>query len=531
MHDPHEPWTRSRLLQVQNSSKATAKASATGTARQTASREVQLQLRIATEEDRKDPGHSGHTDSIYYAGVKEQQALQKQAQEARQLKKRQRRMRVHPVAATVGSTASKNVSPADDAVMSARHESISAPADGAVASSSSTSAAVASGGAGAALPARLGFRGLMDPLLFLRAPGPAESGHGEGSAAPTGECTEDLKSALRRAEAEYAALPLPGAPISARGRGQGRGRGRSQHSAGGVESSELQSIRRERSASSKDAATGALPRRQQPEGMQQRGKKRRPVEQEPRPVSNAAPPQRRVRAHPAVEGFLAQHRLRCQRVSVLRTFRGITFKMQAKKKAAKAQQSAPAVVPPTEEETAMEGKPPWEQYLRLNSHFTRHGHFMHTVAWEVEGRRVLTVVPHPTRVDLEVLAKALQKPKESIRQRKLKDISVETGFPVFVCPPVGHPVDGEGRAPLLLVDGAVTEYTRPLLFDCGAVGLSMPASELLRATGASCIDGLGMRVADGKSSLPDELALKEAAPLTLSDGFGCAATPEPAPEP
>ena len=62
--------------------------------------------------DRKDPGHSGHTDSVYYAHVKagksamqrrsfdilgaqslqEQQAMEKQALELRRMKKRQRQM-------------------------------------------------------------------------------------------------------------------------------------------------------------------------------------------------------------------------------------------------------------------------------------------------------------------------------------------------------------------------------------------------------------------------------------------------------
>eukprot|EP00971_Amphidinium_carterae_P039850 782434-Amphidinium_carterae.1 len=29
-----------------------------------------------------------------------------------------------------------------------------------------------------------------------------------------------------------------------------------------------------------------------------------------------------------------------------------------------------------------EDLPPWDQYIKVNAHFARHGNFMHTVAWE-----------------------------------------------------------------------------------------------------------------------------------------------------
>merc|ERR1712130_800608 len=101
------------------------------------------------------------------------------------------------------------------------------------------------------------------------------------------------------------------------------------------------------------------------------------------------------------------------------------------------------------------------------------------------------MVPHPLYVSQEKLAKAAQVPVDQIKMRKLKDISDETGFPVFVCPPFGHPKDKLGRDPLILIDSSVTDSKRPLLFDCGKVGLSMATSELVRSTGAACIDGLG----------------------------------------
>merc|ERR1711920_640629 len=102
-----------------------------------------------------------------------------------------------------------------------------------------------------------------------------------------------------------------------------------------------------------------------------------------------------------------------------------------------------------------------------------------------------TVIPHPTRVDLDAVAKAIQCPRGAIRQRKIKDISTDTGFPIFVCPPFGHPKDSQGRDPLLLVDSMITEFKKPLLFDCGSVGLSVPVSEFFKSTRAACVEGLG----------------------------------------
>merc|ERR1712190_88871 len=95
------------------------------------------------------------------------------------------------------------------------------------------------------------------------------------------------------------------------------------------------------------------------------------------------------------------------------------------------------------------------------------------------------------RVSMSHLARAAQVPEQIIKQRKLKDIEKETGFPTFVCPPFGHPKDSEGREPVLLVGSTITEFKRPLLFDCGSVGLSVPVSEFFRSTGTACIEGLG----------------------------------------
>merc|ERR1712072_550837 len=133
----------------------------------------------------------------------------------------------------------------------------------------------------------------------------------------------------------------------------------------------------------------------------------------------------------------------------------------------------------------------------MGGHFIRLGQFMHTIAFEAQGRRILAVVPHPKRVSMEHMARATQKPESVLKQRKLKDIEKETGFPVFVCPPFGHPKDSEGRSPLLLVDSSVTEQKRPLLFDCGSVGLSVMPSEFVSMTRAVCIEGLAKdQVAD-----------------------------------
>merc|ERR1719323_2358595 len=95
-----------------------------------------------------------------------------------------------------------------------------------------------------------------------------------------------------------------------------------------------------------------------------------------------------------------------------------------KAEACKAEASAPKL----KGAAAVLGKelPPWEQYLQVNAQFTQQGHFMHTLSWEAEGRIILTVVPHPTRVDMDKLARAVWKPRGAVRQRKLKDIEKDT---------------------------------------------------------------------------------------------------------
>lgn len=233
---------------------------------------------------------------------------------------------------------------------------------------------------------------------------------------------------------------------------------------------------------------------------------------------------------PEVENFLAKHRVRCQRYSIHRTIRSIIYTQQQKRK--KAQQAKKA----EEGEIKLQSKDgklgpdkdlsPWDQYLKSNGGFTKHGHFMHTVAWQSNGRHILTVIPHPTRVDLEKVARAVQRPKETLKQRKLGDLAKQTGFPVFVCPPFGHPKDADGRDPILLVDSSVTELKRPLLFDCGTVGLCIPVSEFFRCTGAACIEGLG-KVVEADATI--KIAEKEEANREQSPRAALEPAPEPAP--
>lgn len=173
----------------------------------------------------------------------------------------------------------------------------------------------------------------------------------------------------------------------------------------------------------------------------------------------------------------------------------------------------------TEGESAVSA---WDQYMKANSSFTSHGVFMQTVAWKVDGRRVLSVVPHPLMTDIEKVAKAVQKPLTAVHQCKLKDISTETGFPVFVCPPFGYPPDADGRPPLLLVDSSVTDLKKPLLFDCGTTGLCLTVSEFLRSTRAACVENLA-RAAKNPSGT--------ASGVKISEHPSGTASPEPAPEP
>ena len=165
--------------------------------------------------------------------------------------------------------------------------------------------------------------------------------------------------------------------------------------------------------------------------------------------------------------------------------------------------------------------PPWDQYLQANSSFVSQGNFMQTVAWQVEGRRVLSVVPHEKMTDVEKVAKAVQKNVSCVKQCKLGDISKETGFPAFVCPPFGYPPDAEGRPPLLLVDSSVTEMKRPLLFDVGSMGVSLTVSEFLRSTRACCVENLAQPMPNSRIPVAES-----------ADGASRGApSPEPAPEP
>ena len=168
---------------------------------------------------------------------------------------------------------------------------------------------------------------------------------------------------------------------------------------------------------------------------------------------------------------------------------------------------------------------PWDVYLRANSNFVSHGVFMQTVAWQVEGRRVLSVVPHPLMTDVEKVAKAVQKNVASVKKCKLTDISKETGFPAFVCPPFGYPPDAEGRPPLLLVDSSVTEMKKPLLFDVGTMGVSLNVSEFLRSTRACCVENLAQP--NSKPAFQKPLEIPDSCPSNPSG----TASPEPAPEP
>jgi len=529
---------------------------------------VKLQIRLATEADRKDPGHSGHTDSVFYAQNKEKQVLHQQQLELRRTKKQKRMSRLpQSTDASVERGLAGGAGTAA-AAGAANPEAKGADALGASAATVSSSGAL-----------RLGCRGILDPLLYLRAGSAGLAAASSGGAAATAEggggeggssgSKSDLADVLRKAEAEYASLPgglgsAEGAAAqrqvsaegrrgretgaAAGGRGKGAAKGGGKGGAGGEKGAPAR--RRERTPGRPDA--GGDRRQQKPQQQQQqqqqqqdRGRKRRPVEQEPRPVSDAAPPQRGVKALPEVEAFLARHRLRCQRVRLLKTFRGIIYGQQKRKKdvangvkvdngnagAAQGNDAGAGVaaVPgqPVADKITAESKPvgdakeppPWEQYVRANSKFVKTGHFLHTVAWEVNGRYVLAVIPHEHKVDQERLAKAIREPPKAIRLRKLQDIAKQTGWPVFVCPPFGHAKDREGREPVLLVDASVTEFKKPLLFDCGTIGLSLSVSDFLRSTGANCVEGL---------AIPQ--APKKTAPAAVLQSASVA-SPEPAPEP
>jgi prolyl-tRNA editing enzyme YbaK/EbsC (Cys-tRNA(Pro) deacylase) len=477
IRETEEPWTVTRPLSAGGNA-------APQKPRRAALREFQLEMRIATEADRKEVGHSGHTDSVYYAHNKEQQALEKQRLEAQSLKKRQRRSRFPArrepeVSANAAAVPETSRSETAASAPNSGGDVVVAPPDAVAAESAAPPSA----------PPRLGRRGLLDPLLFLRAPG---AGNSSSEVGQTGEVSDSSKGnlleMLQKSEAEYTAITLPQTELQRqnaaadmkardlrgrqpqRGRAKGTGKGKDTFPRPG----------RDRS-----------PRGDAQESKQQhtRGKKRRPVSQEPRPVSSIAPPPRKVQAYPQVEEFLKESNLRCQKFTLQQSFQRIKFGQSNKKPQAKlaGQDSSAAAADAPQPEKKL---PPWEEYFRANSNFIRQGQFMHTVAFMAEGRRLLAVVPHPKRVSMAHLARAAQVPEQVIKQRKLKDIEKETGFPTFVCPPFGHPKDSQGRPPLLLVDSSITELKRPLLFDCGFVGLSVMPQEFVSIARASCVEGL-----------------------------------------
>lgn len=496
---PGEAWTVTNPLSINNKVKQSkGKASF---------REFCLELRFATEADQKDVSHSGHSDSVYYAHVKEQQALRKQQAELRQLKKRQRfsnflgarkesLQQTHEV-----NGLGEGHSPSSSSTATATTAQPAAKAS----DSSKPSLLPSSTAVEPAVP-RIGFRGLLDPLLFLRAPTSGNDDATNGKTlAPDQRKTDDLRTALKKAEAEYASVLQPiSQPKAAKDTSKGKGRGKGRFSG------------KEAGTNEKMNADRGNP--VDPSSL--RGKKRRPLEQEPRPVTEAPPQKRMVQALPEVEAFLKQHGVRCRRYPLHRTFRAIVYgQQQAKKSQGLTKPKADQLNAPKDNSHEAETKeganemqvdqhpkelPPWEQYLRVNNFFAQNGHFMHTVSWEADDCCILAIVPHPLRIDVEKLAKAVQKPVGSIQQRKLKDIAKDTGFPVFVCPPFGHPKDEKGRATITLIDSSVTELKRPLLFDCGSTGLCLPVSEFLRSTGAACVEGLA-KAAPGGTEVPEKM--------------------------
>jgi len=459
---PDSPWFVSKGIEIKNTCKR----------RGSTSRAVNLQLRIANAADVKDPTHSGHTDSVYYAHVKELQALQKQSLELRRAKKRQRYEQFVSGKSEIKATdllpesqsgidpnASRRLAPANNETDSITASTDTGSADAASCSASDVSLVSKELPPPSHPSNRVGYRSLLDPLLYLRAP--ASKNHDA-----TGEIKEDLKVALQRAEEEYAAIPQSVCtPRGCDNRTNSHCADAKDHSA------------------AKKAGT-----KHRKDSAPLQGKKRRPAEQELRAVCQGAPRVPQKKTLREVEQFIEKHKVQCQRHALKCTFRNIIYKQQTKNKPSLTNEAQKADQSSSAKKSAE--LPPWDQYLQVNLHFSSRGHLMHAVSWNVDARRVLAVVPHLKFVDIERLARALQKPVASVRKRSLTEVAQETKFPVFVCPPFGHPVDEHGRYPIVLVDSSVHDLKKPLLFDCGSVGLSIFASEFIRVTGAACVEGL-----------------------------------------
>lgn len=113
--------------------------------------------------------------------------------------------------------------------------------------------------------------------------------------------------------------------------------------------------------------------------------------------------------------------------------------------------------------------------------------------WRCAGELVLVCVPRTStygKVDLDRLARAVQKPKEQIQMCKLKEVQKLTNFPLFVALPFGVPVEkGKPPAPVL-ADSQLLDL-RPgtdLFFDCGTVGIRMRPEEFTRAVRPSYVE-------------------------------------------
>lgn len=220
---------------------------------------------------------------------------------------------------------------------------------------------------------RLGGRGLLDPLLFLRASSSQGNTAGSTPGTKTEESTGDLRDVLQKAEAEYAAIPVLQStePQSQQQRGRQAWRDR---------------------PGSRQGSQGRVSHKSSGGPEQYRGKKRRPCSQEPRPVSTAPVEKRQVESFPQVEAFLKEKKLRCRKFELTASFRSITFNQQRKKTDAVVKPDAPNVTTANSDvatakpdATPAKRRSPWEEYFRANGSFVRQGNFMHSVAFLNEG--------------------------------------------------------------------------------------------------------------------------------------------------
>eukprot|EP00400_MALV-I_sp_L67-5_P000732 gene732-139_t len=157
----------------------------------------------------------------------------------------------------------------------------------------------------------------------------------------------------------------------------------------------------------------------------------------------------------------------------------------------------------------------WTEWLKVNT-FPDEPQLVHCLMFKKVNAsdRFLICVPHPLMVDMGKVASALGLSVDDIKKVSVKECHGASGFPIFVCPPIGHEfslpvkermalekkkkadesvaIEREPKDRLkLLLDSSLIDCGKQLLFDCGQSALIFNScGELVRATKGVAVEGL-----------------------------------------